>query len=222
MPGRLFAPDDAALLESVLKNRRDVRGNRFLSDPITDNDIDKLIDAALYSPSVGYSQPWEFVVVRDPAIKKSVQAIFAEENAKAAHEFSDQKQQQYARLKLEGISEAPVNLAVYYNPAQKPVLGQTSMKEMGLYSVVCAVQNIWLMARAMNIGVGWVSILDPVKVNQLLGMPTNRRMVAYLCVGHVTEFAETPELENLQWEKRKQKQRLVYRDAFQTPFYSTE
>ncbi|MCG8668304.1 MAG: 5,6-dimethylbenzimidazole synthase [Pseudomonadales bacterium] len=219
MPGTFFSAEDADLLETVLKSRRDVRGNRFTQEEITDLELDKLIDAALYGPSVGFSQPWEFVIIRDPNIKSAIQEIFSQENLKAADQFQDQKQQEYLRLKLEGISEAPVNLAVFYNPMNGPVLGQTSMKEMGLYSVVCAVQNIWLMARAMNIGVGWVSILDPQKVNEILELPESRRLVAYLCVGKVTEFAELPELETLRWEKRKHKASLVFKDRYDSRFY---
>lgn len=217
----MFSADDAALLEEILQSRRDVRGNRFLSEAITDEDIDQLVNAALYSPSVGFSQPWEFVVIREPTIKQAVQEVFNEENLKAAEQFLDEKQKQYQQLKLEGIYEAPVNLAIFYNPAKGPVLGQTSMKEMGLYSVVCAVQNIWLMARAMNIGVGWVSILDPQKINQILSMPMDRQLVAYLCIGRVSEFAEKPELETLRWEKRKQKQSLVFLDRHNSHFYQS-
>lgn len=222
MTDKRFSTLDAEIFEEILKHRRDVRGNRFLPDPITDQEIDKLIDAALYSPSVGFSQPWEFVVIRDDEIKGKVQQVFEEENRKGAEHFQDEKQQRYLRLKLEGIAEAPVNLAVFYNPAKGPVLGQTSMKDMGLYSVVCAVQNIWLMARAMNIGVGWVSILDPDQINKILHMPEGRSLVAYLCVGKVSKFADTPELETLGWEKRKQKSAVVFSERHDQPFYRVE
>lgn len=214
-----FSVSDASLLKEILRHRRDVRGNRFLPDPVTDTELDQILEAALYSPSVGFSQPWEFMIIRDAAVKRDVQSVFAVENEKAAHHFSNRKQQEYQRLKLEGITEAPVNLAVFYNPAKGPVLGQTSMQEMGLYSVVCAVQNMWLMARAMNIGVGWVSILDPQKVSDILNVPEDRRLVAYLCIGRVAEFPARPELETLSWEERKQKRGLVYRDTYPTPYY---
>jgi 5,6-dimethylbenzimidazole synthase len=117
-------------------------------------------------------------------------------------------------LKLEGITEAPLNLAVFYKPSPKPVLGQTTMKEAGLYSVVCAIQNIWLMARALNIGVGWVSILDPEKVKCILHAPPENQLIAYLCIGWVDEFLPRPELEALQWEKRKEKEAVVYYDTY--------
>lgn len=216
-----FTPDDARLLEEILRHRRDVRGNRFLPDPVSDLEIEQLLTAALYSPSVGFSQPWEFMVIRDPEIKASIQSVFQEENARGADQFADRKQQEYLRLKLEGISEAPVNLAVYHKPVTGPVLGQTTMKEMGLYSVVCAVQNIWLMARAMNLGVGWVSILDPDRVGQILKVPAGRQLVAYLCIGRVSEFPDKPELETLQWEKRREKAGLVFRDSYLTPYYDS-
>lgn len=216
-----FSAEEAALLKDILRHRRDVRGNRFLPDPVSDAELEQILEAALFSPSVGFSQPWEFMIIRDPAIKRDIQAVFAEENTRAADQFSDHRQQEYLRLKLEGITEAPVNLAVFYNPASGPVLGQTSMKEMGLYSVVCAVQNMWLMARAMNIGVGWVSILEPAKVSDILNVPANRRLVAYLCIGRVSEFPARPELETLSWEERKHKSTLVYRDTYPNPYFST-
>lgn len=217
-----FNSADADLLMSVLRHRRDIRGNRFLPDPIRDAEIDQLIDAALYSPSVGFSQPWEFLVIRDAQVKLKVQSVFRQENTRAAGQFRDHKRADYRNLKLEGITEAPVNLAVFYRPSEGPVLGQTSMAEMGLYSVVCAVQNIWLMARAMNIGIGWVSILDPAKVKEILGVPEDRRLVAYLCVGRVSEFPPTPELEALAWERRKARSSLVYRDGFANSYYPDE
>lgn len=216
---RRFTPTEANLLFDVLKHRRDVRGHRFLPDAVTDTEIDQLIEAALLGPSVGFSQPWEFVVIRSDAAKHAVQEIFREENGKAAEQFAGLKQQQYKQMKLEGIAEAPVNLAVFYKPANKPVLGQTSMSEMGLYSVVCAVQNLWLMARAMNIGVGWVSILQPEKIQQLLDVPKDRQLVAYLCVGKVSQFDEKPELETVGWDRRKRKHEVVFREHRKAPFY---
>ena len=215
-----FTPQDADLLKTILRHRRDIRGNRFLPDPISDAELEQLLDAALYSPSVGFSQPWEFLVIRDPQTKLRVQQVFKRENESAAEQFQESKRQDYSRLKLDGITEAPVNLAVFYHPAEGPVLGQTSMPEMGLYSVVCAVQNIWLMARAMNIGVGWVSILDPDNIKRILQVPDNRRLVAYLCVGRVSEFPDSPELEALSWEKRKSRRALVYQDVFANPYFA--
>lgn len=210
MKGREFSMAEAQLLEEILINRRDVRGNRFLNDPISEKELDKILFAGLNAPSVGFSQPWEFVVVTKPETKQQIRACFEAENLKATQLFSDEKSHMYQRLKLEGIKESPVNLAVLYKPSAKPVLGQTSMEEVGRYSVVCAIQNMWLMARALNIGLGWVSILEPEKVKACLNAPADRELVAYLCLGKVSEFLPSPELEQLRWEKRKQQQEVVF------------
>ncbi len=195
-----------------MQARRDVRGNRFINKPVSEAELDQILDAGLMAPSVGFSQPWRFVVIREPKTKQVVADIFERENTSAAKLFENERQTQYQQLKLEGITAAPVNIAVYYKQAQGPILGQTSMPQAGEYSVVCAVQNMWLMARAMNIGIGWVSILDPLKVNRLLGADQSHKLVAYLCVGHVDAFYSQPELERLQWERRKAKASVVKRE----------
>jgi 5,6-dimethylbenzimidazole synthase len=212
--GKIFSERETMVLEEIMLNRRDVRGNRFLPKAVNDNVLDKLLSAALYAPSVGFSQPWEFVVIRQDAVKQQVKDSFDTENDKAKEFFAGEKQALYTRLKLEGITEAPVNIAVFYKPCETPVLGQTSMEEAGLYSVVCAVQNMWLMARSLNLGMGWVSILDPVQVKRILNAPERLRLVAYLCIGWVDKFLPGPELEALQWEKRKEKERVVFYDGY--------
>ena len=208
--GKVFTAQDAALLEEFILHRRDVRGNRFLDKVVEDEVIERLLFAALNAPSVGFSQPWEFVIVKDPLIKARVKQTFSEENQKAADHFKEE----YTHLKLEGIIEAPVNIAVFYKPSVTPVLGQTSMEEVGLYSVVCAIQNMWLMARALNIGMGWVSILNPDTVKQILHAPEGNKLVAWLCIGYVDKFFTQPELEILQWEKRKEKDAVVFFDSY--------
>ncbi|HEX4849746.1 MAG TPA: 5,6-dimethylbenzimidazole synthase, partial [Puia sp.] len=188
LQGKLYTATDAELLQDIIKNRRDVRGNRFIDKPLEADKVQKLLDAAVCAPSVGFSQPWEFVLITDKNIKLQIKESFKAENEKAAPAFDEEKQSAYTRLKLEGIIEAPLNIAVFYKPACKPVLGQASMDETGLYSVVCAVQNIWLMARALNIGIGWVSILDPEIVKQILRAPAENKLVAYLCAGYTDSF----------------------------------
>ncbi|OUS31561.1 5,6-dimethylbenzimidazole synthase [Gammaproteobacteria bacterium 45_16_T64] len=217
MSSRFFSTTESELLADIIANRRDVRGNRFVSAPVSEEIIDKLLMAALHSPSVGFSQPWEFVVVRDETIRSRISESFHEENMKALEQFQGEKAAQYQRMRLEGIKDTPVNIAVFYKPSTGPVLGQTTMDEMGRYSVVCAIQNLWLMARALNVGVGWVSIVDPEKVRKTLEMPKNRQLIAYLCVGHVEEFLSQPELEQVKWEKRKLRQEVVFDDKYVAP-----
>jgi 5,6-dimethylbenzimidazole synthase len=159
--GKLFTAGEVAVLYDIICNRRDVRGNRFLNKPVEDAVLQQLLNAAFHAPSVGFSQPWEFVLIKDPYNRQQVKESFIIENEKATPVFEQDKQATYRQLKLEGIMEAPLNMAVFYKPSAQPVLGQTSMQEAGLYSVVCAIQNMWLMARALNVGIGWVSILDP-------------------------------------------------------------
>ena len=210
-----FSQSDSELLESILMSRRDVRGNRFTAQAVSEETIERLLDAALYAPSVGFSQPWQFVVIRDDAIKKKVHASFQTANQSAQSLFSDEKQKQYQSLKLEGILEAPVNLAIFYKPSDKPVLGQTSMSDMGRFSVVCAIQNLWLMARSLNVGVGWVSIVESQQVKQAVNAPEDLELIGYLCIGYVDEFLDKPELEIKGWEKKKARQDIVSFEQFE-------
>jgi 5,6-dimethylbenzimidazole synthase len=209
-----FSTDDQEVLEKIMMLRRDVRGNRFIDSEVSNNDIEKILRAGSLAPSVGFSQPWEFVVIRNKSTKQAIADNFEQESNKARQLFDDQQRDRYAKLKLEGILETPVNIAVFYRPSLEPVLGQTSMLAMGEYSVVCAVQNMWLMARAMNIGIGWVSILEANAVKEILNAPQQNKLVAYLCVGHVDEFLDKPELEILKWKKRKTEESAVYQDSY--------
>jgi 5,6-dimethylbenzimidazole synthase len=209
-----FSSADQRLLEQIMVQRRDVRGNHFIDREISDNDIEKILHAGTLAPSVGFSQPWEFVVIRDPATKQSIADNFEKENRKASQLFENRNRDQYAKLKLEGILETPINIAVFYRPSEELVLGQTSMIDMGEYSVVCAIQNMWLMARAMNIGIGWVSILNAKSVKKTLNAPVENKLIAYLCVGHVDKFLDKPELETLNWKQRKTTASLVYKDSY--------
>ena len=216
MKGRRFSPEEASLLQEIILNRRDVRGNRFHRDPLPESVIDQILEAAVHAPSVGFSQPWEFVLVKDERRRKAVRDSFRQENRKACDLFAGTKSDLYQRLKLEGIVESPLNIAVFYRPPLKPVLGQTTMDEVGRYSVVCAIQNMWLMARSLNIGMGWVSILDPTEIKRILAVPDDRELVGYLCLGYVDEFYDAPELERLQWERRRVLQSLVHYESFQS------
>jgi 5,6-dimethylbenzimidazole synthase len=211
---RLFKQEEADLLLDIMVNRRDVRGNRFLDQPIEDEKISQILLAAVNAPSVGFSQPWEFVLVKNKDIKQQIKNSFNQENERASTLFKDEKQNEYNRLKLEGIFEAPLNIAIFYTCSEKPVLGQTSMPEMGLYSVVCAIQNMWLMARALNIGMGWVSIIDPEKVKRILKAPDKNKLVGYFCLGYTSQFLKQPELEILKWETRKQISELIFNDTY--------
>jgi 5,6-dimethylbenzimidazole synthase len=208
----IFSDRQAKELFAIMQHRRDVRGNNFLSSPIETLKLEMIIDAALAAPSVGFSQPWQFVIIDDETIKEDIYQNFIAENQKAKDIFREVEL--YNKLKLEGIKEAPINIAIFYEPSQEAVLGQTSMLMMGEYSVVCAIQNMWLMARALNIGMGWVSILDEAYVLKRLNAPTGYRLIAYLCLGYVDAFAAEPELETLGWKSRKARQSLLTKNTF--------
>jgi 5,6-dimethylbenzimidazole synthase len=201
-----YRSSDAKLLNSIIKHRRDVRGNRFLDKKISKKKIKKILKAGLHAPSVGYSQPWKFVIIKSKRKRKKIYKNFKKEFKKSKKYF---KNPLYTKLKLEGILESPLNIAVFYKKQNKKILGQTSQEKMGEYSVVCAVQNMWLMARSLNIGIGWVSILKPKKVKKIVGVSKEYKLVAYLCVGYTDEFLDEPELKKLKWEKKKGLKKVV-------------
>jgi 5,6-dimethylbenzimidazole synthase len=196
-------------------NRRDVRG-QFLPDPIPDQVLARLLNAAHHAPSVGFMQPWDFIVVRDAAVKRRVREGFAAANLEAAGMFEDEKQKTYRRLKLEGIVEAPIGICITCDRSRtgKVGLGRTHQADMDLYSAVCAVQNLWLAARVENIGVGWVSIIRHDDLRAALGIPASIQPIAYLCVGYVSHFLQKPELETAGWLPRMPLSDVVWVDRW--------
>ncbi|NER99972.1 MAG: 5,6-dimethylbenzimidazole synthase [Symploca sp. SIO1B1] len=213
MKGRYFKQQERQVLEDIIQHRRTELGKNFLNQEIPETVLNRLIGAALAAPSVGFSQPWEFVIIRDLSIREQIKDCFEVENEKAKKIFQDKPL--YSQLKLEGITNTPVNLAIFYKPSPSPTLGQTSMEKTGPYSVCLAIENLWLMARAENIGVGWVSILDEEQVKQILNAPVENELVAYLCLGYVKEFTDRPQLELANWERRKSQESLIYYDSYQ-------
>jgi len=194
-------------LANIIRLRRDIRGNNFTSEPIDQEVLEQIIEAGLHAPSVGYSQPWKFVIIEDDEVKEKVYKNFEKEYNRSKKYFEDRPL--YEKLKLEGIKEAPINMALFYKKSDKKILGQTSQKKMGEYSVVCAIQNMWLMARSLNVGIGWVSILKAKKVRKLLNVSKEYKLVGYLCVGYVKEFPSKPELQTLKWNEQKKYQDVV-------------
>ena len=202
-----FNQDQVKTLQDIILARRDVRGDRFLKKKLAKNDLEKILESGIHAPSVGYSQPWKFVLIDDENIKQKVRENFDIENRKAKKVFKTKKT--YKDLKLEGIKEAPLNIALYYEDKNEDILGMTSQEKMGEYSVVCAVQNMWLMARALGIGMGWISILDEQKINETLNVPKNYKLIAYLALGYVDKFFDEPELKTLKWSNKKSLQECV-------------
>ena len=196
-----FKKKDLNTLKNIIASRRDIRGNNFIDKNISNKKLKIILESALNAPSVGYSQPWEFIVV-DEEKKNLVYEHFTKAFNKSKTKFLDKPL--YNSLKLEGIKESNINIAVYYKKSSSNVLGQTYMKRTGEYSVVCAILNMWLTARALNIGMGWVSILKPKKINKIFDIDKNEyKFIAYLCFGYTKEFYNEPELKKLKWNKKR-------------------
>jgi 5,6-dimethylbenzimidazole synthase len=198
-----FSPAERHAVYRCIFTRRDVRA-QFRPDPVPDAVLARLLRAAHHAPSVGFMQPWDFVVVRAGETKRQIRDAFAAAHLEAAAMFPDERRRTYQSLKLEGILEAPLGICVTCDRSRTGavVLGRTHQPEMDLYSAVCAVQNLWLAARAENVGVGWVSIIRPEELKRILGIPQPIRVIAYLCVGYVSHFAPAPDLEIAGWLPR--------------------
>ncbi len=188
--------------DKLLRLRRDVR--RFRNDSVDGEIIDRCLATFTLAPSVGLSEPWRVVKVQSPAARRAVLENFETANAEAIKGYSGEKAQLYSTLKLSGMRDAPVQLAVFCDEetAKGSGLGAGTMPEMRRYSVVAAITQFWLTARTIGLGVGWVSILDPAKLCIDLDVPENWNLVAYLCVGWPEDVLKTPELVTAGWETR--------------------
>jgi 5,6-dimethylbenzimidazole synthase len=214
MPDHSFSPAERAAVYRAIFERRDCR--HFLPDPLPDPLIARLLTAAHHAPSVGFMQPWNFVLIRSLEVRRRVHAAFERANAQAEAMFEGERRSLYSALKLEGILESPLNLCVTCDRSRSGpvVLGKTIQPEMDLYSTVCAVENLWLAARAEGVGVGWVSIVDPSDLRTILALPDPVVPVAYLCIGHVPEFPPQPELQKVGWLDRIDIEQLVFEDRW--------
>ena len=202
-PAEEFSQAAREAVYSAIKTRRDVR-DQFLADPLPDDLVRRLLEAAHAAPSVGFMQPWSFILVRSPRTRQAAWKAFAEANAEAQAMFNDEQRDLYSTLKLEGIRKAPLSIVVTCDPdrAGPVVLGRTHNPRMDVYSTVCAVQNLWLAARAEGVGVGWVSIFRDDDVRYLLNIPQRIEIVAWLCLGYVNELYTEPELAVKGWRQR--------------------
>ena len=198
----------------VIFARRDVR--RFLPRPVPGRVLERILLAAHHAPSVGFMQPWNFIVIRDRQVRERVKRLFLRENARAGQVYRGRRRRLYGQLKLEGILEAPVNLCITCDPRRlgPHVLGRHTIRRTDVYSTCCAIQNLWLAARAEGLGVGWVSILTNSGLKKILGIPNGILPVAYLCLGYPVEFLPQPELEKVGWARRLPLKRLVYADQW--------
>lgn len=218
-----YSESERAAVYRVIRERRDVRTG-YIPHPLDDGTLMRLLGAAHSAPSVGFMQPWRFIVVRNAELRIAVHDNFVRANAEAAAFYSGDRRTVYEHLRLEGLLEAPQHLCVVCDAVgvRGQRLGRNSMPETAAYSAVCAVQNIWLAARAEGVGVGWVSIIDPAAIKELLRVPPHMELVAYLCFGYVDSFSRLPDLERDGWERRAELTSFVKADYFDKPYSFVE
>ncbi len=210
-----FTPEQIETVYRVIAARRDMR--HFLPGPLDEALLERLLQAAHLAPSVGYMQPWRFIRVRDRALRGQIQALVEVERLATAAELGE-REQEFLRLKVEGIRDCgEVLVAALGDGREKHFFGRRTMPEMDLASVACAIQNMWLAARAEGIGMGWVSFFDPEALRVLLRMPEKSRPVAVLCLGHTGKFYPRPMLEMENWAQRIELDRLVFTDYWNDP-----
>ncbi len=200
-----------AQFAKLLVWRRDVR--HFLTKPLPEGCMERLLGLACLAPSVGLSEPWRFVLVDAPDKRKAVRDNFLAANADSFASYEGERAQIYAKLKLAGLDDAPVQLAVFTepDPEQGARLGRRTMPETVCYSAVTAIHTLWLAARVQGIGMGWVSILDPAPLNRDLGVPLHWQFIGYFCIGYPAAVRDTPELEQMRWERRSDPASLIFR-----------
>lgn len=206
-----FTDDEKSGFYKAIFSRRDVR-SRFTPKAIEDDILRRILNAAHHAPSVGFSQPWNFILIKEQSTKEKIKQSFDEERLRSSRLADESKRSRYLSLKLEGILESPVNLCVTYDPSKFGpfVIGRSSIPDTGIYSVCCAVQNLWLAARAEGLGLGWVSILDNNILKETLNLPEHVVPVAYLCLGYVEEFSPKPDLEAAGWLPRLELEDVVF------------
>ena len=181
--------------------RRDMR--HFRPDPVAEEVLERLLQAAHLAPSVGFMQPWRFVRITDRDLRRAVHALVDRERLRTADELGERRGE-FLRLKVEGILDCGELLVVaLMDGRERYTFGRRTLPEMDVASAACAIQNLWLTARAEGLGLGWVSIFDPDALAELLGMPEGARPLAVLCLGHVDEFYERPMLEQQGWDQRR-------------------
>ncbi len=214
-----YSDQDKAAIYKVIAERRDMR--HFLSTPIPPETLQKLLEAAHHAPSVGLMQPWRFIRITDSKIRKAIHAQVEEERintAKAIGEYENTaRMAEFLRLKVEGILDCgELLVATLCDHREAHIFGRRTIPEMDLASVSCAIQNIWLAARAEGIGMGWVSFFDPPKLANLLNMPEGAKPIAILCLGYVNSFYKSPMLVEEGWKTEKPLSEMLMENSWQS------
>jgi 5,6-dimethylbenzimidazole synthase len=210
-----FSDSDLAAVYRVIHERRDMR--HFVPDPVDPAVLQRLLDAAHHAPSVGFMQPWRIARITDAALRRALHDAVESERLKTADALG-KRRDEFMKLKVEGMLECGELLVVaLMDGREKHVFGRRTLPEMDLASVACAIQNMWLAARAEGLGMGWVSIFDVGVVSTLLHMPAGARPVAILCLGHVDEFYAQPMLETERWASRMPLDQCVFENRWPEP-----
>lgn len=207
MTSHAYSETERAAIYRAINERRDMR--HFLPDPVDAGVLARLLQAAHHAPSVGFMQPWRFIRITDIALRKNIHAL-VEQERRATAVALDEREDEFMKLKVEGVLDCGELLVVaLMDRREKHIFGRRTLPEMDLASVSCAIQNLWLAARAEGLGVGWVSLFEPVALKTLLRMPEGSHPVAILCVGHVEKFYEQPMLAEEKWATRADLTTLV-------------
>jgi 5,6-dimethylbenzimidazole synthase len=206
-----FTEEERAAVYKAIMLRRDVR-RHFESTAISHDVMVRILSAAHHAGSVGFMQPWDFILIEDRAVREQILESFVQERDRCTNFYQGPRRELFKSLKLEGILESALNLCVTCDRTRggPHVLGRSTILETDLYSTCCAIQNLWLASRTEGIGVGWVSILDPEHLSTILELPSHVVPVAYLCMGYVREFPDGPELQRAGWRQRLPLSELIH------------
>ncbi|WP_281887386.1 5,6-dimethylbenzimidazole synthase [Paenibacillus sp. YYML68] len=208
----MFSNEDKEAFYKIMAKRRDVR--TFKSDPIPHETIMKLLEAGHQGPSVGFMQPWSFIIVTSPKVKEELAWAADKERRALAIHYEGERQDHFLSLKVEGLKQAPVTICVTCDPTRggSHVLGRNSIPETDLLSTACAIQNMWLAACAEGLAMGWVSFYKKNDVRDILGIPPHVDPTALLSIGYTDQYPDKPILESSNWEKRRELEKLIYTD----------
>lgn len=211
----MSATPTASAFYELVARRRDVRAE-FTGEPVDDETLARVLGAAHRAPSVGMSQPWDFVLVRDRVVLDAFAQHVAAERSAYAADLPPERRAHFDRIKVEGVRESGLGVVVTYDPTRggPQVLGRRTVDDTGLFSVVLAVQNLWLAATAEGLGVGWVSFYREEVLSGLVDLPARVRPVAWLCVGHVAGLQELPDLERHGWRARRPLADVVHHETY--------
>ncbi|MFD3702605.1 5,6-dimethylbenzimidazole synthase [Nocardia sp. NPDC058658] len=206
---------DQLSVYDAIRLRRDVRAE-FTGEPVDEQTLLRILDAAHRAPSVGNSQPWDFVVVRQPETLRRFAEHVADKRVEFGASLPAERAATFEPIKIDGIIESGTGVVVTHDDSRggPQVLGRASVPETGVYSTVLAIQNLWLAATAERVGVGWVSFYEPEFLRELVGLPDGIKPVAWLCVGPVGEFQQVPDLERFGWRARRSLSEAVHHETF--------